>query len=319
LEGAAEDCERGGIVDEVMGPVAEAPSGAAIALRLMGSVHRLVLEGRAPELARFYPSTGGGGDPAAAVPVFLRTIGELAEEVGAGLQRSVQTNEVGRSAALLGGFLEVARLRPELRVLEIGSSAGLNLRWDHFGYEHDGASWGPDESPVHLDAFESAPDLSTQAIVVERAGCDPDPVDPTTDEGRLTLSSYVWPDQDWRWNALSGALEVAAQVPVEVERSGAAEWLGKRLAEEVDAATVVFHSIMWQYMSDEEQELVVELLHEAASRATEQAPFAWLRMEPPAEDDEDELGHVHLTVWPRGETRFVARTGYHGRPIIWLG
>ena len=29
------------------------------ALQLMGALHRLVLEGRAPELARFYPSTGG--------------------------------------------------------------------------------------------------------------------------------------------------------------------------------------------------------------------------------------------------------------------
>jgi hypothetical protein len=29
----------------------------------------------------------------------------------------------------------------------------------------------------------------------EREGCDLEPVDPTTDEGRLTLLSYVWPDQ----------------------------------------------------------------------------------------------------------------------------
>ena len=36
------------------------------ALQLMGAVHRLVLEGRAPELARFYPSAGGTPDADAA-------------------------------------------------------------------------------------------------------------------------------------------------------------------------------------------------------------------------------------------------------------
>ena len=39
------------------------PFGDAIALRLLGSVHRLVLAGEAPELAAFYPSVGGSWDP----------------------------------------------------------------------------------------------------------------------------------------------------------------------------------------------------------------------------------------------------------------
>src|SRR5688500_13300207 len=49
----------------VLAVVAHDPLESAPALRFMGAVHRIVLEGRAPELARFYPSAGGSesGDP----------------------------------------------------------------------------------------------------------------------------------------------------------------------------------------------------------------------------------------------------------------
>ncbi len=49
----------GGPVLEAMEEVAFEPRGAAVALKLMGAVHRLVLERKVPELALFYPSVGG--------------------------------------------------------------------------------------------------------------------------------------------------------------------------------------------------------------------------------------------------------------------
>src|SRR5688500_14127019 len=70
LDHAAEDAERGGPVWEVL-DAAGVPARAQTlmrgepALQLMGAVHRLVLEGRAPALARFYPSAGGAPGPAA--------------------------------------------------------------------------------------------------------------------------------------------------------------------------------------------------------------------------------------------------------------
>ena len=48
LESAALDAEAGGPA------VGEVP-----AIRMLGAAHRLVLEGDAPGLARFYPSAGG--------------------------------------------------------------------------------------------------------------------------------------------------------------------------------------------------------------------------------------------------------------------
>lgn len=342
LRRAADDIVEDGPALRVLKPYADLPTGAAIALRLMGAVHRTVLEGRAPGLAPFYPSAGGSADDPEGTWVAFRThLEDATDELRPLIERPVQTNEVGRSAALLGGFLEVARRWGlPLRLLELGTSAGLNLRWDHFRYEVDTGSWGPEDSPVRLGGFSPGPDVSAAAAVVERAGCDPDPVDPTTDEGRLTLSAYVWPDQSERWTRLQGALEIAERVPASVARRGAGEWLAEHLAEERPGfATVVFHSIMWQYMPADEQQQVRSLLAEAGARGSAGAPLAWLHMEPPVTPAPgalrggappepnfaapgfraEDLADVHLTLWPGGETRLVAKAGYHGRPVVWRG
>jgi hypothetical protein len=80
-----------------------------------------------------------------------------------------------------------------------------------------------------------------------------------------------------------------------------------------------------QYLEDAERTAVFDLIEEAGAAASDAAPLAWLRMEPPGDGvraagaTPDELAQVHLTVWPQGETRLVARAGYHGRPVHWLG
>src|SRR3954465_2297447 len=104
LERAADDLQAGGPVWRVIEAYIDRPFNFAHHLRLMGATHRLALAGEAPRLAAHYPSTGGDGDAARAWGAFIA----LVEERPIGLERAVQTNEVGRSAALLGGFLSVA-------------------------------------------------------------------------------------------------------------------------------------------------------------------------------------------------------------------
>src|ERR1043165_2008752 len=100
---------------------------------------------------------------------------------------------------------------------------------------------------------------SPPAPVGERRGSDLTPLDPSREEGELTLLSFVWADQTARLAALRGAIEVARRVPAAVEAADAPRWLEARLRDlQAGAATVVFHSIMWQYMSESEQNRVVE-------------------------------------------------------------
>src|SRR5919106_3208366 len=61
LERAADDAVTGGPVARAL-EEGDASQRSMLALRLMGAVHRLVLQGDAPELARFYPSVGGRAD-----------------------------------------------------------------------------------------------------------------------------------------------------------------------------------------------------------------------------------------------------------------
>src|SRR5437879_10848997 len=157
LDHAARDVLGGGPVAELLRAHESDTPGSALALRLMGSVHRLVLEGGLPGLAPYYPSVGGCGDGDAAWPEFRSAVERHAGTLAALVARPVQTNEVGRSSALLGGFLLVARNGLPLRLLEVGASAGLNLRWDHYRYECGGKTWGDPRSSVKLvDAFADA-------------------------------------------------------------------------------------------------------------------------------------------------------------------
>ncbi|HEX9968383.1 MAG TPA: DUF2332 family protein [Solirubrobacterales bacterium] len=309
---AAADVEAEGPSWEVLRGHEGDPAESALPLRLLGAVNRLVLEGRAPALAAHYPD---GADAEATWRAFADTLTGNVETLRELVELPVQTNEVGRCAALLPGFLSVAASTGlPLRLLEVGASAGLNLRWDRYAYRAEDFAWGPVDSPVRID-FELRGDWPAdppeRIEVVSRRGCDAAPVDPTTPEGALTLLSYVWPDQRERVERLRAALDFAASVPIEVERENAAAWLERELTERAPAqATVVFHSLVSQYLDDQEAAAFHNLLRDAASRATADAPLAWLRMEPAGDWTE-----VRLSTWPGGESRVLARAGYHGSPV----
>ena len=184
----------------------------------------------------------------------------------------MQTNEVGRSAGLLGGFLLVAeRTGLPLRVLEVGSSAGLILHFDRYFYVSGGRSWGDPASPVHFRDFiegESFP-WNARLSVTERRGCDAAPLDPASPEDSLRLRSFVWPDMAWRFELLSAALGLARADPVGVERADAADWAKHLLAEpNAGVATVLFHSLVLHSLSEETREALVSAIEDAGSRAS---------------------------------------------------
>jgi hypothetical protein len=320
LDHAAADIERGGPVWEVLAGDTGDRDGVlpgAQALRLMGAVHRLVLDGRAPELAAFYPSAGGV--VAAGVRRSFRDLLEHRRaEVAPLVAHPVQTNEPGRSAALLGGFLEVAEQTGlPLRLLEVGASAGLNLRWDRYFYTAPRGTWGATDSPVRFDpAFvEGTPPLHVRPEVAERRGCDAGPLDATDPADQLTLLSYVWPDQEQRLAQLRGAFEVAATQPVSIDRADAIGWLELVLGERrAGVATVVFHSVVLPYLGEQGVADLKRTIEEAGTRASKAAPLAWMSMEAG-----EEQADVRLTTWPGGDSRVVARATFHGPPVRWLG
>ncbi len=311
LERVAEDVEARGPAWEIMRGHEADPRFSVLGLRLLGAVNRLVLTGREPELAAAYAE----GRVSEAWEQLHDVLRRESAQLRGSIDRPVQTNEVGRCAALIFGFLAVAgETGLPLRLLEVGASAGLNLRWDRFRYEGEDFAWGPADSPltlaVELDGG-AAPDLPATVEIASRQGCDASPIDPTTEEGELSLLTYIWPDQTDRIARMRAALEVARAEPVTLERESAAAWAERMLAEPAPGqATVIYHSIVSQYLSDEEREALFSAIRAAGERATPDAPLAWLRMEPA-----DDRANLELTLWPGGEDRHLARVGYHGSPV----
>jgi hypothetical protein len=323
LDAAADDCEAGGPSWRLVEGHEDAHAGWALPVRFVGSVHRLVLAGEAPALARFYPSAGGAWRPGDAPwPAFREVLEARCDRLRELLVRPVQTNEVGRAASLLGGFAAVARETGlPLRLRELGASAGLNLRFDRFRYESDGFAFGDPASPVRLcGIYEGrAPSIGARIEVAERRGCDREPLDPESDEGRLTLRSFLWPDQLERRARLDGALAIAARVPARVERADLLAWSEANLAPAAGAATVVYHSIVMGYLTREARHRFASLVADAGARAARSAPLAWLRLEPYPLGDGEYEHRVVLTCWPGGSERTLARSSPHGPPVRWLG
>ncbi|GIW42505.1 MAG: hypothetical protein KatS3mg076_3082 [Candidatus Binatia bacterium] len=317
LRCALADFVRGGAVARVFEGWSGHAMAQAVVLRLLGGVHALVLSGEEKELARFFPSAGGG--PGEGVEeAFLDCVGRNVEFLRRKIREPVQTNEVGRSAALLGGFLEIARrTRLPLRCLEIGASAGLNLWWDRYRYELGPYRWGDPASSVRLTARWAGPPppLESRVEVAARAGCDPAPVDLRDPAARLRLESFVWPDQVERFSVLRAAIAHASANPPAVEKAPGSQWLSRVLLPlPRGLATVVYHSIVWWYLGEEERQKIAEILARAASEASASAPLAWLRLEHFTSERPDLL----CTFWPGGEEKTLARAHPHGFEVEWL-
>jgi hypothetical protein len=322
LYGLAHDIDTGGPTARVLRGHEDDPGPSGLALRLLGSVHRLVLERQAGGLAAYYPSVGGHWNAPHGVPVFVELLDRDHEAVAAWLERPPQTNEVGRATALMGGLLHLPEdVRGPVRLFEIGCSAGLNLLADRFAYvDTVGTRFGADRSPVHLrpawrgNHLTPWPDLQ----VVEAAGCDLDPVDASTTEGRLALTAYVWPDQRHRLGRLRGALELARSAPPDVRRQGAGDFLEEHVGVEDGTTTVVWHSVMWQYLPTAEQERAAARIEALGELATKTAPLVHLFLEPTRRaHDRDHEFLVVLTTWPGGERRILGRAAPHGVPVTW--
>lgn len=313
LERATADIEADGPTAQVLRDETRPPGPSALALRLMGAVNRLALSGEAPALAALY---GDADRDEVATWTEFRSILEMNVELLRRLvELPVQTNEIARCAALLPGFFSVAKETGlPLRVLEVGASAGLNLSWDRYRYGRGEPLWGPRGSPVtipcELDGGAPFPD-PPQVEIAERRGCDTSPIDPTSEQGRLDLLAYAWPDQTARVERLRAAFHLAEQFRTPVEQASAAPWVEDVLSEPVPGqATVLFHSLVMQYLSEEDRAAFHREIQLAGARATVDAPLAWLRMEPGGE-----RADVRLATWPGGEDRRIARAGYHGAPL----
>jgi hypothetical protein len=273
-------------------------------LQLLGGLHYLALS----------RGIDPWDDPAAAIA-----------EHGAWLRRfvdehAVQTNEVQRSWMLLPCFLEIARRTgvETLDLVELGSSAGLNLVWDRYRYRYGAGEWGPPDPSLELTGEERRPVaaelLDVRVRVRSRRGLDLSPIDVTSPEGALLLKSFVWADQTARLERLDRAIETLREDPPILERGEIAERLPALLAErQLGALTVVYATAVLGYLGDRQAEVLAALEH-----AGQAFPLAFLWTGQPTEGEHGYWG-LWVRLWPEDERLLLGHAGFHGQWLEWLG
>ena len=236
LEHLGADCDAGGPTATALAPLADAPFQSYIALRVAGFLHGRALAGE-ELLAGHYATCRGDNNGAAAARAGVAVLEQhlalsnshaAVDSLAAYIGRPPQTNEVGRASALIGGDLWLAeRFGLPLRVLEIGSSAGLLLQLDriylHLDLDERRSDGLPKASPglgaVELSelgwhfAWQGPLPPARAVSYASLSGCDVAPLDVFDPVQQRVLHSYVWPDQTARAERLSAAIELAVRHP----------------------------------------------------------------------------------------------------------
>ena len=293
------------------------PHKGAIALRVAGALHALVLQGRADALTPFYAAPKQIPDPAA----LREAIGYLIEKEGSTFETYVasapQTNEINRAAALLFGFSEIAkRTEQPINIYEVGASAGMLLCWDQFQYDFGAIKWGSGDTTIKSEIRgDLNATLETEISVAQRQGCDLNPLDLTNSDTVLRMRSYIWPEDHGRHALFDRAAGSVISIAPQLDKMDALSWLRVKLdSRPKDCMNVFYHSVFAPYLSIDEAASLEKMMDAAAQTATEEAPLAWLKFEPEVINGEFDF-FLDLQIWPGGESRRLLRAHPHG---LWV-
>lgn len=286
------------------------PVADALALRLVGGLHALHRARVDPALSAVFEGRTVEGVEDALRGVLARHDAALLPW----LAGPPQTNEAGRSAGLMTGLLHLAeRFGPRFELLEIGSSAGLNLLVDRYRFDLGGVRVGAEDAPLAIvPAWRGPPPPQAPVEVVSVRGVDIAPVDVRDPLQAARLEAYCWVEAAERLVRLETAIGLVREHGVPLEQGDAADWVEARVAEPQAAGVtrVLMHSVVWQYIPREGRERIRAAMEAAGARATAERPLGWVMMEPNRDLHRHE---VRVKGWPGDRAmELVALTHAHG-------
>jgi hypothetical protein len=314
---------------ELLTIAAHARSGQQAPLLLLAAVHYLLLCGIDHALGAFYPSVAHlasvpPGDPVPAFRAFCRDHRDaLLDLLSTGL---VQTNEPRRCTVLLPAFATVSRLAggTPLALIEVGASAGLNLLFDHYGYDYGaGRSAGDPDAPVRftceLRGAVLPPIHAGLPPVAARVGIDLNPIHADDSQATLWLRALVWPEHPERAAVLQQVLALAQRGPPTLIAGDALTALPQAVAEApTDAILCVFHIATLAHFPPEARERFRLLIPELAR----QRDLFWLSSEGVGLGERRQRGEyvTILTAFQNGRRteRRLADNHQHGAWLEWL-
>jgi hypothetical protein len=308
--------------DGLLDLAAQAQAGQQPANMLMAATHLVILRHREHPFARFFETVCGDDaePPAAAAAEFGAFCAEHRDAISEILRtRLVQTNEPGRGVSVRLAMHEVARrVDGPVMFLEIGPSAGIQLRFDDWALELDGRRFGPANAPVTLRpewrSEHPPPDLDDLPAIRDRLGVDLHPVDPSDSEERMWLQALVWPEHRDRFAQLTAALDAVAACPPTILPGDAAELLPQLDATRLpdDVPLVVFHAMVRVHVPRDRRAAFDGAIRDLARRRR----LLHLSLElPPRNFPYDRRAHLLALHDSAGPDRDLAVAEGHGRWI----
>ncbi|MBK3494231.1 DUF2332 domain-containing protein [Viridibacillus sp. YIM B01967] len=246
------------------------PQGQPIPNLFFASVHYLLETSESIELMSFYKSfESNTRNPNEAFPYFKNFCLEHEEMLISLFQtKLVQTNEVRRCAYLYPIFTEIyARHHKPLALIEIGTSAGLQLGLDQYAYQYnEGMVVGKTNSKVLLTSDNKGTALPGSIkeipLVSNRIGIDLHTNDLNNVEDVKWLQALIWPEHTERRTLFNAATEVVQDLEIELIDGNAVELL-EEIVQKISPNSIicVFHTHVGNQIPHVQKELLVKTLH----------------------------------------------------------
>lgn len=303
---------------EILQLAAQAPAGQPVPNLLLGAVHYFLMIRNEHPLHSFYQTFTNVPKPKEqAYPVFREFVFLYEHDIQKLMQeKRVQTNEVRRCAYLYPVFCHIAaRTNRPLGLIEIGTSAGLQLLVDRYSYSYGRDTiYGSARSQLHLKSevrHGKLPGFIQQPPVMkERIGVDLHICDVTHEETMLWLKALIWPEHKERRENLEQAVQELRLNPPDFYEGDGVEVLPE-LAQRIPQNRVlcIFHTHVANQMTGE----VKARLHEHLVDISRTRPVFHIYNHMKDEN-------LHMDVYENGriEPHTIGATDGHGRWFDWL-
>jgi hypothetical protein len=228
---------------------------------LFAAVQYLLMEDPGHPLAAYFSSITPGPPPDHPVDDLFRefALTHRAQIEAMGRTRYTQTNEVRRCVALLP--LAMSSGFGQFHLVDLGTSAGLNLGMDRYRYRWNQLTWGG-PSPITLTTESRGVDpVLTEIEVLRRIGLDLNPLDPKDPDARRWLDALIWPEQSDRRSRLRAALEAIETMDLELVPGDALQTLPSVLADlPAGEPVVLMNSYALMQLEDEDRDRIAEIV-----------------------------------------------------------
>ncbi|KGR74321.1 DUF2332 domain-containing protein [Ureibacillus manganicus] len=247
---------------------AQVPAGQPVPNMLFASVHYLLM-GQDDELRSYYPTFTKTPLPVenSLLPFKQFVLKNHKLLMMLFRTRLVQTNEVRRCAYMYPIFTEIYEEQGKpLALLEIGTSAGLQLGVDQYNYLYNDEIWVRNTPNLltitSTNLGNPLPNsIHTPPVVKTRIGADLNPINLKIGKELKWLQALIWPEHHDRRKMLVEAAQVVNNLEIQFVRGDAIEKLEDLCASiSEDEQIVVFHThVANQIPRDKREELITKL------------------------------------------------------------